>query len=42
MGPEARWSLCSQPLEFREPVTLRAKAIRYGYEEGDETRRALA
>ena len=41
-GPEARWSLYSQPLEFREPVTLRAKAIRYGYVESDETRRTLA
>jgi len=41
-GPEARWALYSQPLEFREPVTLLAKAIRYGYEESDETRRTLA
>ena len=41
-GPEARWSLDSQPLEFREPVTLRAKVIRHGYVESDETRRALA
>ena len=35
--PEAHWALYSKPLSFEEPVRLRAKAIRYGYEESDET-----
>ena len=41
-GPAARWALYSRPLEFSGPVTLRAKAIRYGYEESDETWQQLA
>lgn len=38
----ARWALYSRPLEFSGPVTLRAKAIRYGYGESDETWQQLA
>ncbi len=41
-GPAARWALYSRPLEFSGPTTLRAKAIRYGYEESDETWQQLA
>lgn len=41
-GPAAHWALYSRPLEFSGPVTLRAKAIRYGYEESDETWQELA
>jgi len=41
-GPEARGALYSQPLEFREPVILRARAVRDGYDESDETRHGLA
>ena len=36
-GPGARWALYSQPLTFERPVSLRAKAIRYGYKESAET-----
>lgn len=37
-GPDARWLLYSGPFEVDAPVTIRAKAIRYGYRESEETR----
>ena len=37
-GPDARWQLYKGPILIREPGTLRAKAIRYGYKESDEAR----
>jgi N-sulfoglucosamine sulfohydrolase len=37
-GPDARWKLYTGPFELTGPVTIRAKAIRYGYEESPETR----
>lgn len=37
-GPDAHWTLYRGPLAFPPgTVTLRAKAVRYGYEESDET-----
>lgn len=37
-GPDARWRLYTGPILVRGPLTLRAKAIRYGYKESPETR----
>lgn len=41
-GPDAKWRLYTGPILVREPMTLRAKAIRYGYKESDETRVTFA
>jgi N-sulfoglucosamine sulfohydrolase len=37
-GPNARWRLYAGPFRLQGPVTVRAKAIRYGYRESAETR----
>ena len=37
-GPNPRWRLYSGPILVDRPMTLRAKAIRYGYKESAETR----
>ncbi len=37
-GPAARWHLYTGPILISAPMTLRARAIRYGYKESDETR----
>ena len=37
-GPAAKWKLYSGPILVTAPMTLRAKAIRYGYKESAETR----
>jgi hypothetical protein len=37
-GPNAKWRLYTGPILVKSPMTLRAKAIRYGYKESDETR----
>jgi arylsulfatase A-like enzyme len=37
-GPNARWRLYTGPIRVDAPMTLRAKAIRYGYKESAETR----
>jgi N-sulfoglucosamine sulfohydrolase len=37
-GPNAKWRLYTGPIRVDEPMTLRAKAIRYGYKESGETR----
>ncbi len=37
-GPAARWRLYTGPILVDRPMTLRAKAIRYGYKESAETR----
>jgi arylsulfatase A-like enzyme len=37
-GPNPRWRLYTGPLLVQAPMTLRAKAIRYGYKESQETR----
>jgi hypothetical protein len=37
-GPGARWRLYTGPILVRAPMTLRARAIRYGYKESEETR----
>jgi len=36
-GPDARWKLYTGPILVDRPMTLRAKAIRYGYKESAET-----
>lgn len=36
-GPEPRWRLYTGPILVDRPMTLRAKAIRYGYKESAET-----
>jgi N-sulfoglucosamine sulfohydrolase len=36
-GPSAKWRLYTGPIRVSEPVTIRAKAIRYGYKESAET-----
>jgi N-sulfoglucosamine sulfohydrolase len=36
-GPSARWRLYTGPIRVDAPMTLRAKAIRYGYKESAET-----
>ena len=40
-GPTATWRLYTGPILVTAPMTLRAKAIRYGYKESDETRVVL-
>ena len=37
-GPAPRWRLYTGPIRVTAPMTLRAKAIRYGYKESEETR----
>jgi N-sulfoglucosamine sulfohydrolase len=37
-GPAAKWLLYTGPILVEGPLTLRAKAIRYGYKESVETR----
>jgi N-sulfoglucosamine sulfohydrolase len=37
-GPQAKWRLYTGPILVDSPMTLRAKAIRYGYKESAETR----
>jgi len=37
-GPTAKWRLYTGPILVDSPMTLRAKAIRYGYKESAETR----
>lgn len=37
-GPSAKWRLYTGPIRIDSPMTLRAKAIRYGYKESAETR----
>ena len=37
-GPTAKWRLYTGPIRVDAPMTLRAKAIRYGYKESAETR----
>ena len=37
-GPAAKWRLYTGPILVDRPMTLRAKAIRYGYKESAETR----
>jgi hypothetical protein len=37
-GPAAKWRLYTGPILVKAPMTLRAKAIRYGYKESAETR----
>jgi hypothetical protein len=37
-GPAAKWRLYTGPILVSAPMTLRAKAIRYGYKESAETR----
>jgi hypothetical protein len=37
-GPKPHWKLYTGPFRLTGPVTIRAKAIRYGYEESPETR----
>jgi arylsulfatase A-like enzyme len=37
-GPAATWRLYTGPILVESPMTLRAKAIRYGYKESAETR----
>jgi arylsulfatase A-like enzyme len=41
-GPAARWRLYTGPILVDHPMTLRAKAIRYGYRESPETRTVFA
>jgi hypothetical protein len=40
-GPNPRWRLYTGPIRVDAPVTIRAKAIRYGYKESAETRIVL-
>ena len=37
-GPAPKWLLYRGPILVDRPMTLRAKAIRYGYKESAETR----
>src|SRR5688572_26438200 len=37
-GPGERWRLYTGPILIERPGTLRAKAIRYGYKQSEETR----
>lgn len=41
-GPAAKWRLYTGPIRVDAPMTLRAKAIRYGYKESAETRIVFA
>ncbi len=36
-GPDPQWQIYAGEITPRLPVRLRAKAIRYGYRESDET-----
>jgi hypothetical protein len=36
MGENSEWLIYSGPIRIEEPVTIRAKAVRYGYAESDE------
>jgi arylsulfatase A-like enzyme len=40
-GPSPRWRLYTGPVRIDAPMTLRAKAIRYGYKESAETKLVL-
>jgi N-sulfoglucosamine sulfohydrolase len=40
-GPDPKWRLYTGPILVRGPMTLRAKAIRYGYKESDEVKVAF-
>ena len=40
-GPSPRWRLYTGPIRVDAPMTLRAKAIRYGYKESAETKVVL-
>jgi hypothetical protein len=40
-GPNPRWRLYTGPIRVDAPMTIRAKAIRYGYKESAETRIAV-
>ena len=37
-GPAAKWQLYTGPILVNGPMTIRAKAIRYGYKESAESR----
>lgn len=37
-GQDVKWELYTGPLRVTEPITIRAKAIRYGYQESEELR----
>jgi N-sulfoglucosamine sulfohydrolase len=41
-GPSPRWRLYTGPILVDRPMTLRAKAIRYGYKESAETRTVIS
>jgi arylsulfatase A-like enzyme len=41
-GAAARWRLYTGPIRVAAPMTLRTKAIRYGYKESEETRVVFA
>jgi N-sulfoglucosamine sulfohydrolase len=41
-GPAAKWRLYTGPIRVEGPMTLRTKAIRYGYKESAETRTVFA
>jgi hypothetical protein len=40
-GPNPRWRLYTGPILVDAPMTLRAKAIRYGYKESAESKLVL-
>jgi hypothetical protein len=40
-GPNPRWRLYTGPIRVEAPMTIRSKAIRYGYKESAETRTSL-
>jgi N-sulfoglucosamine sulfohydrolase len=40
-GPSAKWRLYTGPIRVDGPMTLRAKAIRYGHKESAETKTAF-
>jgi arylsulfatase A-like enzyme len=41
-GPNPRWRIYTGPIRVDAPMTLRAKAIRYGYKESAEARTAFS
>ena len=41
-GPTPTWRLYTGPIAVKAPMTIRAKAIRYGYKESAETRLAVS
>jgi N-sulfoglucosamine sulfohydrolase len=41
-GPAPKWRLYTGPIRIDAPMTLRTKAIRYGYKESAETRIVFA